>query len=117
LIRPHSSSLPTLGTLAHFSALQALLMNSPEVKAFILQHSSLFWYTPEDKKEDVSPEFLVETILNYGDMASVRELISLLGKKEVARLFNASVNASERRKGNYHELTLNYFSLLFKRYA
>ncbi len=43
-------------------------MNSPEIKEFIRQHSNLFWYTPEDKKEDIRPEFLVETILNYGDL-------------------------------------------------
>ena len=43
-------------------------MNSPEIKAFIRENSALFWYTPEDKKEEISPEFLVETILNYGSM-------------------------------------------------
>jgi len=43
-------------------------MNSPEIKQFIHEHSNLFWYTPEDKKEEISTEFLVETILNYGDL-------------------------------------------------
>ena len=90
---------------------------SPELKSFIHEHNSLFWYTPEDQKENISPEFLVETILNYGDMEAVRKLISLLGTREAARLFNHSVNLSERRKGNFHELTLNYFSLLFSRYV
>lgn len=37
---------------------------SPELKSFIHEHSSLFWYTPEDSKENVSPELLVEIILN-----------------------------------------------------
>ncbi len=91
--------------------------HSPEVKAFIRRHSVLFWYTPEDKKEDISEEFLVETILNYGDLKSVKELIFLLGIKRISKIFFDSINLSERRKGNYHELTLNYFSLLFKTYA
>jgi len=92
-------------------------MNSPEVKAFIRQHSSLFWYIPEDKKEEISPDVLVEFILNYGDMEAVKGLISLYGIEKLAEIFLNSINLSERRKGNYHELTLNYFTILFKKHA
>jgi hypothetical protein len=92
-------------------------INSPEIKAFIREHSNLFWYTPEDKKEDISLEFLVETILNYGDMNAIRKLIKILGIKKVAEIFFNTVNISERRKGNFHDLTLNYFTLLFRKYA
>jgi hypothetical protein len=92
-------------------------MNTPEVKAFIRKHSSLFWYIPEDKKEDISHDVLVEFILNYGDMDAIKELFNILGKSVVADHFFKSVNLSERRKGNYFELTLNYFTLLFNRYA
>ena len=92
-------------------------MNSPEIKAFIRQNSSLFWYTPEDKKEEIGPDFLVETILNYGDLMAVKQLFELIGIKEVAEIFFHSINLSERRKGNFHELTVNYFTLLFNRYA
>jgi len=92
-------------------------MNSPEIIAFIRENSYLFWYTPEDKKEDISPEFLVETILNYGDMVAVKKLFDLIGIKKVAAIFFDSINKSERRKGNFHELSINYFTLLFNRYA
>ena len=92
-------------------------MNSPEIKAFIRQNSSLFWYTPEDKKEDISLEFLVETILNYGDLRAVKQLFELMGIKKISEIFFYSINLSDRRKGNFHELTINYFTLLFKRYA
>jgi len=92
-------------------------MYSPKIKSFIRRHSQLFWYTPEDKKEDISESFLVETILNYGDLKSIKELFELLGVNNVARIFFDSIHKSERRKGNYHELTLNFFSLLFKPYA
>jgi len=37
-------------------------MNSPEIKEFIYQHSSLFWYTPEDKKGDISHEYLIQPV-------------------------------------------------------
>jgi len=93
------------------------IKHSPEIKAFIQRHSGLFWYTPEDKKEEISEEFLVETILNYGDINSVKELISLMGINKISKIFFDTISQSERRKGNYHELTLNYFTLLFKPYA
>jgi len=92
-------------------------MNSPEIKEFISRHGNLLWYTPEDKKEEISHEFLVETILNYGNKDSVIQLFHLLGIKKVAEIFYNSINLSERRKGNYHEITINYFSHLFKKYA
>lgn len=92
-------------------------MNSPEIKQFIHKHSNLFWYTPENKKQDISPEFLVETILNYGDKEAVLQLFHLLGIKKVAEIFFNSINLSDRRKGNYHELTINYFTLVFGKYA
>jgi hypothetical protein len=92
-------------------------VHSPELKQFIRDHSALFWYTPENKKEEISPEFLVETILNYGDIQGVKQLIALLGMKKVADIFFYSINLSDRRKGNYHDLTLNYFTLFFHRYA
>jgi hypothetical protein len=38
-------------------------MNSPEIKAFIRKHSSLFWYIPEDKKEEIK-QFLVDKALD-----------------------------------------------------
>ena len=92
-------------------------MNSPEVKQFIREHSTLFWYTPEDKKEEISNEFLVETILNYGDIDATIQLFKLLGIKEVAKIFFDSINISKRRRGNYHELTINYYTLVFRKYA
>jgi hypothetical protein len=92
-------------------------MNSPDIKQFIREHSNLFWYTPEDKKEEISHEFLVETILNYGDIEAVRKLLKLIGIKKTALIFFDSIQLSDRRKGNYHELTINFYTLFFSRYA
>ncbi len=92
-------------------------MNSPQVKDFIHQHKSLFWYIPEDKKEEISTEVLVEIILNYGDIKAVKQLINLLGIDIVATHFYSLLNKSERKKGNFHELTINFFTLFFNRYA
>ncbi|MCX6266124.1 MAG: hypothetical protein NTW16_02020 [Bacteroidetes bacterium] len=89
-------------------------MNSPEIKAFIRQNSSLFWYTPEDKKEEISHEFLVETILNYGDLENIKTLLRIMGVEETSRIF---FSAEGRKKLNYYPEVYNYFSLLFSRYA
>jgi hypothetical protein len=89
-------------------------MNSPEIKAFIRENSSLFWYTPEDKKDEISHELLVETILNYGNMDTIKTLIHILGIKEVSGIF---FGATGRKKLNYYPEIYNYFSLLFSRYA
>jgi hypothetical protein len=92
-------------------------MNSPEIKDFIRQNSHLFWFLPEDKKEDVSIELLVETVLNYGTMEAVLKLFDLIGLDKVAEVFHSSLALSNRKRGNYHEITVNYFSLLFNKYA
>ncbi|MDP2338417.1 MAG: hypothetical protein Q8N05_18595 [Bacteroidota bacterium] len=88
-------------------------MNSPEVKAFINQHSNLFWYTPEDKKEAISHEFLVETILNYGELEDVRELIHIIGINRLAEIFQ-SLNG--RKKLNYYPEIYHFLSILIKKY-
>lgn len=92
-------------------------INNPKIESFIRENSQLFWYTPDDKKENISEEYLVETILNYGDMNAVRKLFNIMRIEHVAGIFFRSINTSERKKHNFHELTLNYFTLLFNRYA
>jgi hypothetical protein len=92
-------------------------VRTEEVKKFIDDHQHLFWYTPQPKSETVTDELLVETILNYGNMKACKELFAIMGINNVAKIFFDSINKSERRKGNYFELTINYFTLLFNRYA
>ena len=89
-------------------------MHDPRITQFILAHGHYFWYTPANEKENISLELLLETILNYGTMDEVRELLRLLGVREAARVFFA---ASGRKKMNYYPEIHNFFSLLFKRYA
>ncbi len=91
--------------------------NSPEIKQFIRDYSYLFWYTPEKVKENISNEFLVETILNYGDLKAIKRLFNIIGVKHVAEIFFNSINISPRRRGNYFDLTLNYFTLYFNKHV
>ena len=89
-------------------------MNSPEVKQFIREHSNLFLYTPEDKKEEISNEFLVETIFNYGDMNDIRKLMEIIGIDRLSEIFSG---LQGRKKLNYYPEIYNYFSILIKKYA
>ena len=92
-------------------------MRTPEVIGFIQKHSDLFWFIPQDSKADISDAVLVETILNYGDKDAFVQLSKLLGVKYVSGIFFDSINKSERSKGNYSDLTINYFTEVFKKYV
>lgn len=89
-------------------------MNSPEVQEFIKEYRHLFWYTPEDKKQEISHEFLVETILNYGDLDAVRRLFEVLGIEHVSEVFHS---AQGRKKLNYFPEIHHFFTLYFQNYA
>ena len=92
-------------------------MRSPEIKKYIEDRHYLFWHSPVPKSESVSDELLVETVLNYGNLDDVRALFKVMNMQIVAEIFFNSINKSKRRKGNYHELTINYFTLFFNKYA
>ena len=89
-------------------------MNTPDIKQFIREHSNLFWYTPEEKKEEISHELLVETILNYGDLQSVKQLINILGFDRLAEIFSG---LEGRKKLNYYPEIYHFFSILVKKHA
>jgi hypothetical protein len=92
-------------------------MNATALKELINDYKHLFWYTPENKKQNIDEDQLVETILNYGDEKAIRRLIDIMGIDKVARIFEKQISTSSRRKNNYHELVSNYFQLYFKRHA
>ena len=88
-----------------------------DILNFIKEHQHLFWYSSNTKNDKISDEFLIETVLNYGSMDDIRGLFSVMGIKNTAKVFFNSINKSDRKKNNYNELTINYFTLLFNRYA
>ena len=78
------------------------------------KHKSLFWYTPEAEKHNISDALLVERILNDGTLDDYRELIDSLGGKRVAEVF---FSAKGRQKQNYYPEIYNFFSLVLKKYV
>jgi hypothetical protein len=90
------------------------MLNSVAIRAFIHENRDLFWYTPEDEKENISLELLTETVLNYGSLNEVKRLIDIIGVKEISKIF---FSLEGRKKQNYYPEIYNYFSLLFSKYA
>lgn len=80
---------------------------------FVRQKKHLFWSTKN--YDGLSAAAVVEGVLNYGDMDDVRELITLIGKKQVAKTFLEHTKKNTRT--NYRPEVINYFSLYFKQHA
>ena len=89
-------------------------MHNKELRKLIKQNRSLFWYVPENEKINISLEFLIETILNYGDEESVKLLFDLVGINKVADVFYKHISGS---RINYFPQVVNFFSLYFQRHA
>ena len=79
----------------------------------IRKNRHLFWYTPEDKKQDISDALLVERILNDGSLEDYKDLISALGGKRVAEVFfSAKGRQNEKATDYYIKSTVHLCSLL-----
>lgn len=77
--------------------------------AFIDKNKHLFWYINPNKLHQISNAVLTEFIFNYGTWEAVKELVELLGREELRRIYNS---LDERQKGNYFPITLNYLQLI-----
>lgn len=88
--------------------------NTPEIRKFIRKNSNLFWYIPDNKKEDISLEVLVEFILNYGSREAVKEMFEIVGIQKVAAIFYKQAN---KERSNYFLPVKNFFQLYFDRHV
>ena len=89
-------------------------MEATDIKMFIKKNSNLFWYIPNDKKDNISHELLTETILNYGSLDDVRELVRIMGINRLSTIFNG---LQGRKKNNYYPEIHHFFSLIFAKHA
>lgn len=94
--------------------MQPLKINKTSHLELIRRYGQLFWYVPEEEKENISLDALVETILNYGDIEAVRHLIRLVGIKTVAEIFFRQIR---NNRVNYFPQVINFFTLYFHRHA
>lgn len=92
----------------------SLKTNKTAHSELILRYGQLFWYVPEEEKENISLDALVETILNYGDLEAVRHLIRQVGVNMVAEIFFRQIR---KKRVNYFPEVINFFTLYFNRHA
>jgi ABC-type nitrate/sulfonate/bicarbonate transport system ATPase subunit len=90
------------------------LPDNPEIKDFIQQNGSLFWWVKPEERVNISINSMIEAVLNYGDEKSIKKLFDLVGIKIVAAIFNRQISG---KRSNYRKRTQNYFKLYFKRHA
>ncbi|MCC5946012.1 MAG: hypothetical protein JJT94_13865 [Bernardetiaceae bacterium] len=81
---------------------------------FIEKYKHLFWYLDKQKLTQISDAVLVEFILNYGDLTSVKELIAVFGIEKVAQDF---ANSVRNKRHNYFPQVKNFFELYFQKHV
>lgn len=86
--------------------------NNPRLNDFIQARPHLVWYV--NRLDQLSVASIVENTLNYGTWQDVRELIRLLGIREVASIFTYQ---TRQGRNNYRKEIANYFQLYFNHYA
>ncbi len=89
-------------------------MAQTKTKQLIQENKHLFWWVPENEKEDLSDESLVEAILSYGNVGSIKKLFDLFGIETVARIFREQIS---KKRVNYKPRTIHYFNLYFDEHA
>lgn len=89
-------------------------MSNKNIKELIKETSSLYWWVPEEKKEDISVNSVVENILNYGDEKDVKRLFDTIGLENVADIFFSQISGT---RCNYFPQVVNFFTLYFQRHV
>ncbi|MDD5752966.1 MAG: hypothetical protein PHI45_02700 [Candidatus Pacebacteria bacterium] len=82
------------------------------IQEFIKERKYLFWYIKD--LESLSKESIVEHVLNYGNWKDFKELASIMGIDEVARIFRSQ---AQKERNNYRPKVKNYFNLYFNEHA
>lgn len=80
----------------------------------IEKNKSLFWYTPDAAKQDITDALLVERILNDDTLDDYKDLIATLGGKRVAEVF---YSATGRQIDNYYPEIRHFFYIVLQKYA
>lgn len=89
-------------------------MDPKALKAYIRQHSDLFWDIREEAKENLSLSAVVETILKYGHISDIRELFEITSIQKVSEIFYRQTSG---KRINYPRRTIHFFKQYFARHA
>ncbi len=89
-------------------------INIEEWHEYIIENSHLFWWIPDAEKQNLSIDTVIEAILNFGNIESVKKLFAIIGISKVADIFYTQINSA---RCSYFPQTKNFFNLYFQRYA
>ena len=70
-----------------------------EIKNFIMENSSLFWWIKPEEKLNISINAIIEAVLNFGNEKSVKKLFDLIGINKVAEIFYRQISG---KRSNYN---------------
>ena len=90
--------------------------NSPELKALIRKNAHLFWYSKENKKENLPLGVVLEFFINYAGKETIKELFDTVGIKTAAAIFFEQLKTQKDRSNYFPELS-NFFTLYFNKHA
>ena len=89
-------------------------MDNITIQNFMKENERLFWYIKKEEIKNISIDFLVETILCYGNERSVKKLFDLIGLQETSKIFFKQISY---KRNNYHPRTIQYFKLYFQKHV
>ncbi len=89
-------------------------MRTKELESFIHHNKHFFWYTPETEKPNISDELLLEHIINYADLITIKELFKIWGIQKAKTVFE---NLKGRKSHNIYPELYHFFTEYFKRVA
>ena len=101
--------------VADLSVKYGTMYASMTIGNFVKKRKYLFWSTKN--YDNLSPEVVVEGVLNYGNWDDVQELIKILGMEKVATIFRLKSIPDKYGRQNYRPEIKYYFNLYFNKYA
>jgi hypothetical protein len=84
------------------------------LQQLIEQNSSLFWWVPKGKKQNLTLDSVVEAVLNFGTSTSIKQLFHEFWLSRIASIFYKQIS---KERNNYLPQTIHYFSMYFKKYV
>ena len=119
-MQSHTSSLPLEQVLPEkkitnpFLTMRAVETFGIQMRNFILDHKTFWWWVAESDLEQLSMSSIVEAILNYGSEQDVADLFKIVNVSKVSKIFKAG---NQGIRSNYQPEVISYFESYFKRHV
>ena len=118
-MQSHTSSLvpeglPEKKITNLFLTMRAVETFGIQMRDFILDHKTLWWWVAESDLEQLSMSSIVEAILNYGSEQDVADLFKIVTVSKVSEIFKAG---NQGIRSNYQPEVITYFESYFKRHV